>query len=125
MVPLQQDHTLEQRKKRQRLLTASQQARIRRGMIRYMQLVVDLSSAASASDFRPTRLAVMVEAVEAFIKEFFDQNPLSHLGIVLIRNGVAEILTELSSSPVRMTQPLLPPAESLRCPSPIPVPTPP
>jgi hypothetical protein len=69
-------------------------------MIRYMQLVVDLSSAASAIDFRPSRLAVMVEAVQAFIREFFDQNPLSHLGIVFIRNGVAEILTELSSSPV-------------------------
>lgn len=34
-----QDRTSEQRKKRQRLLSAAQSARIRRGMIRYMELV--------------------------------------------------------------------------------------
>ncbi len=36
-----------------------------------------------------------------FIREFFDQNPLSHLGILVLRNGVAERLTDLSGSPVR------------------------
>eukprot|EP00873_Tetraselmis_striata_P022827 jgi/Tetstr1/443091/TSEL_031147.t1 len=93
------DRTSEQRKKRQRLLSAAQSARIRRGMIRYMELVIDLSAAASAADMRPNRLSVMVDVAQDFIREFFDQNPLSHLGIVIMRNGVAERLTELSSSP--------------------------
>ena len=31
--------------------------------------------------------------------DFFDQNPLSQLGIVVARDGVAEALTELSGSP--------------------------
>lgn len=35
-----------------------------------------------------------------FIKAFFDENPLSQLGLIVLRNGVAERLTELSSSPV-------------------------
>ena len=38
--------------------------------------------------------------LRAFIREFFDQNPLSHLGILLLRDGVAERLTDLSGSPV-------------------------
>ena len=39
--------------------------------------------------------------MQAFIREFFDQNPLSHLGLIVLRNGVAEKLTDLSGSPVR------------------------
>ncbi len=38
---------------------------------------------------------------QAFIREFFDQNPLSHLGLIVLRNGVAEKLTDLSGSPAR------------------------
>ena len=40
-------------------------------------------------------------AAQGFIREFFDQNPLSHLGLIVLRNGVAERLTDLSGSPVR------------------------
>lgn len=40
--------------------------------------------------------------LQQFIREFFDQNPLSHLGILVLRNGVAERLTDLSGSPVRL-----------------------
>ena len=38
--------------------------------------------------------------LQRFIREFFDQNPLSHLGVVAMRNGTAQRLTELSASPV-------------------------
>ena len=68
-------------------------------MIRYVELVVDLSKAASINDMRPIRSAAMFGALEAFIRAFFDENPLSQLGIVIIRDGVAQQLTELSSSP--------------------------
>ena len=45
----------------------------------------------------PPRAGVL----QRFIREFFDQNPLSHLGVVAMRNGTAQRLTELSASPVR------------------------
>ena len=38
-----------------------------------------------------------------FIREFFDQNPLSHLGIIVLRGGIAERLTDLSGNPVSDT----------------------
>lgn len=44
-------------------------------------------------------MGAIANSVEAFVREFFDQNPLSHLGVILIRNGVARRLTELSGSP--------------------------
>jgi transcription initiation factor TFIIH subunit 2 len=50
-------------------------------------------------DFRPSRMGVVANCVEAFVREFFDQNPLSHLGIITLQNGVAHCLTDLSGSP--------------------------
>jgi transcription initiation factor TFIIH subunit 2 len=50
---------------------------------------------------RPLRAAVMSGVLQQFVRSFFDENPLSQLGLVILRNGVAERLTELSSSPVR------------------------
>ena len=88
------------RARRERLLameTAGQS--IQRGMIRYMELVIDLSKAASVNDMRPLRSVAMFAAAESFIRSFFDENPLSQLGIVIMRDGVARQLTELSSSP--------------------------
>jgi transcription initiation factor TFIIH subunit 2 len=37
--------------------------------------------------------------LQRFVKEFFDQNPISQLSITLTRNGVAEPVTELSGNP--------------------------
>lgn len=45
-----------------------------------------------------TRLDVMVEMLQIFVNEFYDQNPLSHLGFVLVKNGEAELLSPLSSN---------------------------
>ncbi|CAN1307076.1 General transcription factor IIH subunit 2 [Linum perenne] len=50
-------------------------------------------------DFKPSRMAVIAKHVEAFIREFFDQNPLSQIGLVVIKDGVAQSLTELGGSP--------------------------
>lgn len=50
-------------------------------------------------DFRPSRMVVITKHVEAFIREFFDQNPLSQIGLVTIKDGVAHPLTELGGSP--------------------------
>mmetsp|Transcript_11153 Transcript_11153/g.33448 ORF Transcript_11153/g.33448 Transcript_11153/m.33448 type:complete len:453 (+) Transcript_11153:338-1696(+) len=88
-----------QRAKRRRLLSEAVSARIRRGLIRYLEVIVDLSRASSLSDFRPTRASVVAGVLAQFIREFFDQNPLSHLGIIVLRGGVAERLTDLSGNP--------------------------
>ena len=64
------------------------------------QVIVDLSRAAGIADMRPNRAGMMSFVLQNFVREFFDQNPLSHMGVIALRNGLAERLTELSGSPV-------------------------
>ena len=72
---------------------------VRRGMIRFLHLGLDMSSATERRDFRPSRLAAVGRCAEAFIREFFEQNPLSQLAVTAARRGVADRLTDLSSAP--------------------------
>ena len=78
---------------------ATAAAPVRRGVIRAVAILVDLSSAAATPDFRPTRAAAAAAAVAAFTRAFFDRNPLSHLALLAARGGRAERLTELGGSP--------------------------
>uniref|UniRef100_A0A6M2EBB6 General transcription factor IIH subunit n=1 Tax=Populus davidiana TaxID=266767 RepID=A0A6M2EBB6_9ROSI len=87
------------RRRLRSLSTASNSQRIQKGLIRFLYIVLDLSRAASVMDFRPSRMAVVAQYVEAFIREFFDQNPLSQIALVTIKDGVAYSLTELGGSP--------------------------
>ena len=53
------DPAVQQRAKRARLQAASASARVRRGMMRYLYVVLDVSRATLMTDMRPTRLAVL------------------------------------------------------------------
>ncbi len=102
------------------------ESRVEKGIIRYLYLIVDKSNAMQAADLTPTRARVTEELVRAaaarpgrlparprlrsrrtarsaqvsvFVKEFFDQNPISHLGIIVAHNKVADRVTELSGNP--------------------------
>lgn len=72
---------------------------VRRGMIRHLFLVIDLSAAMTDLDLRPSRLLCTLSLCVTFITEYFDQNPLGQIGVIITRDGVAEKLTELSSYP--------------------------
>ncbi|KAM7279781.1 hypothetical protein ACFE04_006915 [Oxalis oulophora] len=87
------------RRRLRSLAATAATSRIQKGLIRYLYVVIDLSRAASERDYRPSRMVVVAKNVESFIREFFDQNPLSHIGLVTIKDGVAECLTELGGSP--------------------------
>ncbi|XP_059626752.1 general transcription factor IIH subunit 2 [Cornus florida] len=89
-----------QYRRRLRALSATAStARIQKGLIRFLYVVADFSRAAAEMDFRPSRMAVVAKQIEAFIREFFDQNPLSQIGLVTIKDGVAQFLTDLGGSP--------------------------
>lgn len=95
------------RQRRKRLATldyAKTSKRILRDMIRYVYLVLDLSESMYEKDAglamgqNKTRLECLLQLVHDFVNEYFDQNPLSQLGIVICKNGEAEVLTLLSGS---------------------------
>ncbi|CAL5426556.1 unnamed protein product [Camellia sinensis] len=87
------------RRRLRSLSSSSTGSRIQKGLIRYLYIVVDLSRAAAEMDFKPSRMVVVSKQIEAFIREFFDQNPLSQIGLVTIKDGVAQCLTDLGGSP--------------------------
>lgn len=131
---MQQLQLLEQRRKRERLVRGQITSVVRRGIIRFMYLVIDLSQNAqelqtigARSDIIPSsglvdgsgahgvtisetstaqssegvfgsqsRQAIVLKKTMEFVREYFDQNPLSQLGIIVTRNGFAEKICDLT-----------------------------
>lgn len=80
---------------------AQRNRRVVRDMIRYVYVLIDCSRWIRDKDpvLPPgTRIEAVIGILQEFVQEYYDQNPLSHLGFVLMKNGEAEILTQLSSS---------------------------
>ncbi|KAI9315170.1 Ssl1-like-domain-containing protein [Dichotomocladium elegans] len=88
---------LQHQRKRRRLLKDT--AVIQRGIIRHLFIIIDLSEAMNEKDLRPSRVELSISYAKQFVIEYFDQNPISQLGIVITRDGIAEKLTELSGNP--------------------------
>ncbi|RTG86731.1 transcription initiation factor TFIIH subunit 2 [Schistosoma bovis] len=83
------------RKKRRRIGVGST-GFVRLGMMRHLFLIIDLSQAMNEQDLKPNRLICTVKAACTFVREYFDQNPISQLGIIVTSDRRAERLTELS-----------------------------
>lgn len=50
-------------------------------------------------DLRPTRYLLTLLYTESFVREFFEQNPISQLGIVGMRDGIAIRVSDMSGNP--------------------------
>lgn len=72
---------------------------IQRGIIRHVFLLLDLSTSMLDRDLRPSRLELMLNHAQDFVSEFFDANPISQLGIIGLRDGLAVRVTPLSGNP--------------------------
>jgi transcription initiation factor TFIIH subunit 2 len=80
---------------------AQRNRRVVRDMIRYLYVLIDCSRWVRDKDpsLTPgTRLDATLRVLQEFVQEYYDQNPLSHLGFVILKNGEAEILVHLCSS---------------------------
>lgn len=53
----------------------------------------------SEKDLRPTRFALTLRFVQDFITEYFEQNPISQLGLIGMRDGLAVRLSDISGNP--------------------------
>lgn len=70
-----------------------------RGIIRNLILVIDVSASMLEKDLRPNRHDLTITNSIKFVNEFFDQNPISQLGIIIMRNGIAQLLSQVSGNP--------------------------
>ncbi|KAM9821269.1 general transcription factor IIH subunit 2 isoform X3 [Syngnathus typhle] len=83
--------------KRDRIIKSCGQIRL--GMMRHLFVVIDCSRSMEDQDLKPNRLTATLKLMEAFIEEYFDQNPISQVGIIFTKNKRAEKLTDLSGNP--------------------------
>ncbi|SCZ95219.1 BZ3500_MvSof-1268-A1-R1_Chr11-2g03363 [Microbotryum saponariae] len=75
-------------------------ASIQRGIIRHVYLVIDLSAAMLEREFKSSWLDLALQYAREFISEFFDQNPISQMAVLVTRDGAAERLSPLGGNPV-------------------------
>ena len=72
---------------------------IEKGLVRYVYLILDQSAAMEDSDdMQPSRRVVTRELVLEFIDAFFEENPLSYLGILASYNNRAVRWSGMSGS---------------------------
>jgi transcription initiation factor TFIIH subunit 2 len=101
-----QDTFSEAVRKRRKLLErqdyAQRHRRVVRDMIRYVYVIIDASRWTRVKDpvfpGGGTRIDVITKVLTDFVQEYYDQNPVSHLGFILAKQGEAEILTQLSGN---------------------------
>jgi hypothetical protein len=84
--------------KRRRILRDT--TAVQRGIIRHLFLIIDLSESMLDRDMRPSRLELTIKYAQEFVTEFFDQNPISQLGIIVTRDGMAERISQLGGNPI-------------------------
>lgn len=63
-----------------------------------MCLVLDCTENMSTPDLKPTRFICSLKLLEVFIEEFFDQNPISQLGVFAMKSKRTEKVTEMAGS---------------------------
>lgn len=72
---------------------------VRKGLIRYVYIIVDLSRGMTNKDWKPHRLACVSDVLQHFVRDYFDQNPISQLGLIGIKGMKSERLSDLSGNP--------------------------
>jgi transcription initiation factor TFIIH subunit 2 len=50
-------------------------------------------------DLRPTRYLLTLRYAQEFVREFFEQNPISQLGVLGLRDGLAVRISDMSGNP--------------------------
>lgn len=83
--------------KRRRLLRDT--TPLQRGIIRHLVLVLDMSFAMLEKDMLPNRFRLTLNYAVEFVREYFEQNPISQMGIVMMRQGIATRVAELTGNP--------------------------
>lgn len=74
-------------------------AALQRGIIRSMIIIIDVSQTMGEKDYRPNRFQNVLNNTIFFIEEFFNMNPISQIGVVSLKDGLARVVSPLSGSP--------------------------
>lgn len=87
----------EEARKRKRLRKDTKP--FQRGIIRHVVLVLDLSESMLEKDMRPNRFITMIKYTQEYVREFFEQNPISQMSVLGMHDGLCIRVSELSGNP--------------------------
>ncbi|KAL5395487.1 hypothetical protein PMIN03_011942 [Paraphaeosphaeria minitans] len=87
---------MEEERKRKRLRKDTKP--FQRGIIRHVVLVLDLSEAMSEKDMFPTRFHAMIQYAQEYVREFFEQNPISQMSVLGMHDSLCVRVSELSGN---------------------------
>lgn len=96
-VPEKSLQQIEEDRKRKRLRKDTKP--FQRGIIRHVVLVLDLSEAMLEKDMRPTRFHATIRFAKDYVREFFEQNPISQMCVLGMHDGLCIRVSELSGNP--------------------------
>ncbi|NWS45018.1 TF2H2 factor, partial [Probosciger aterrimus] len=96
--PLIESMTHVQGKEAKRKRVYEHHGQVRLGMMRHLYMVIDGSRTMEDQDLKPNRLTCTLKLLEYFVEEYFDQNPISQLGLIVTKSKRAEKMTELSGN---------------------------
>lgn len=71
---------------------------VKLGVMRHVFLVLDQSENMDDTDLKPSRFICLKKLSEQFILEFYDQNPISQIGVIAVKNGKGHKVSELGSN---------------------------
>ena len=75
-------------------------------MLRNLVVVLDFSENVKSTDYMPTRLDFLKRYLQSFVREFFDDNPLSRMGLVIMRARRAFVASDLTCFPISVNSSL-------------------
>ncbi|KAA6399505.1 MAG: putative general transcription factor TFIIH subunit 2 [Streblomastix strix] len=67
-------------------------------ILRNLIVIIDQSEKMKQNDYNPSRNAMVRSSLIQFIGKFFDQNPLSRMGLVMMKKGKAAIVSDLNGN---------------------------
>jgi transcription initiation factor TFIIH subunit 2 len=95
------DELLEAEKRRRLLRDTTP---LQRGIIRHLMLVLDMSFAMAEKDLLPSRYQLTMNYAIEFVREYYEQNPISQMGIIGMRDGLAVRVSDMSGNPAEHTE---------------------
>ena len=90
--------------KRRKYLLETRPRQSKLGMMRYCFVGLDQSRAMNDTDMKPSRLLKVARFLEQFCNNFFDQNPISQLGVLICRDKKAQVTVPLTTSSQQLKQ---------------------
>ncbi|CAD8164800.1 unnamed protein product [Paramecium octaurelia] len=73
-------------------------------IMRNLLIIIDTTKSSKVSDFKPSRLAVALQFLPAFIEQFLEGNPLSQIGIAVAEEYKCKTILDFTSSCVNIKQ---------------------